>query len=321
MTARLPTPGGDDGDWGDILNGFLQVAHNADGTLQANAVQQTGGVLESSVGAANGVASLNSSSQIPLTQLGIGTASSSNFLRGDGTWAVPSGAPNATTSSLGIVQLDGDLGGTATSPTVTGLQGNEIATGTPGDGNVLTYKSATNKWTAASLPAAPVTSIFGRTGTITAQAGDYTAAQVTGALHSGNNLSDVSSAGTALGNLGGMPKAGGAFTGAVIPATAALTDATTISLDASLANIFTVTLGGNRTLGTPTNPTAHQMIIVEVTQDATGSRTLSYSSAYEFSAGAPAPILSTPAGVTDYLLFIYSGAASKWRFLDARLGY
>lgn len=32
--ARLPIPGGDDGTWGDILNEFLQVAHNNDGTLQ-----------------------------------------------------------------------------------------------------------------------------------------------------------------------------------------------------------------------------------------------------------------------------------------------
>lgn len=33
MTARLPTVAGDDNNWGGILNTFLQVAHNADGTL------------------------------------------------------------------------------------------------------------------------------------------------------------------------------------------------------------------------------------------------------------------------------------------------
>lgn len=32
--ARLPQPGSDSGAWGDILNDFLQVAHNSDGTLQ-----------------------------------------------------------------------------------------------------------------------------------------------------------------------------------------------------------------------------------------------------------------------------------------------
>jgi hypothetical protein len=36
--ARLPVPGSDDGEWGDILNDYLSVAHNADGTIAAAAV-------------------------------------------------------------------------------------------------------------------------------------------------------------------------------------------------------------------------------------------------------------------------------------------
>lgn len=32
--ARLPTPGSDDGQWGDLLNEYLQVTHNSDGTLK-----------------------------------------------------------------------------------------------------------------------------------------------------------------------------------------------------------------------------------------------------------------------------------------------
>lgn len=32
--ARLPTPGGDDGAWGDVLNDFLNQAHNGDGSLR-----------------------------------------------------------------------------------------------------------------------------------------------------------------------------------------------------------------------------------------------------------------------------------------------
>ena len=37
--ARLPTPGGDDGTWGGILNDFLSQEHNPDGTLK-NAVRK-----------------------------------------------------------------------------------------------------------------------------------------------------------------------------------------------------------------------------------------------------------------------------------------
>jgi len=33
----LPTPGGDSGSWGTILNTFLSTAHNTDGTIKNNA--------------------------------------------------------------------------------------------------------------------------------------------------------------------------------------------------------------------------------------------------------------------------------------------
>lgn len=36
--SRLPQPGQDSGQWGAILNDYLQQAHNADGTLKASAV-------------------------------------------------------------------------------------------------------------------------------------------------------------------------------------------------------------------------------------------------------------------------------------------
>jgi len=42
MTQRLPIPGQDDGAWGTILNDFLDVSHNSDGTLMSSAVQQAG---------------------------------------------------------------------------------------------------------------------------------------------------------------------------------------------------------------------------------------------------------------------------------------
>lgn len=34
--SRLPTPGADGGTWGSILNDFLSVEHNADGTLKSS---------------------------------------------------------------------------------------------------------------------------------------------------------------------------------------------------------------------------------------------------------------------------------------------
>lgn len=36
--SRLPTPGGDDGTWGIVLNDFLAVSHASDGTLNSGIV-------------------------------------------------------------------------------------------------------------------------------------------------------------------------------------------------------------------------------------------------------------------------------------------
>ena len=36
--TRLPTPGSDEGQWGQILNDYLSAAHKTDGTLKANVV-------------------------------------------------------------------------------------------------------------------------------------------------------------------------------------------------------------------------------------------------------------------------------------------
>jgi hypothetical protein len=68
--TRLPVPGADNGTWGSVLNDFLNVEHNTDGTLK---------------------------------------------IRTDGT--LSGGAPNATTTTPGLVQLAGDLGGSGTSAT------------------------------------------------------------------------------------------------------------------------------------------------------------------------------------------------------------
>ena len=41
--ARLPSPGGDSGNWGTILNEYLAVSLNTDGTLKNSAVSAAGG--------------------------------------------------------------------------------------------------------------------------------------------------------------------------------------------------------------------------------------------------------------------------------------
>jgi len=100
--------------------------------------------------------------------------------------------------------------------------------------------------------------------------------------------------------------------GAIAPTVVNLTDAPTIAVDASQGNDFRVTIAGNRTMGNPANPANGQQIIFQVTQGSGGSFTLSWSSGYEFSAEMPQPSLSTTAGQTDLLGFVYNAAKGTW---------
>lgn len=79
-----------------------------------------------------------------------------------------------------------------------------------------------------------------------------------------------------------------------------LTDAATIAWDMSTGIDFVVTLGGNRTLGNPTNTVVGRRGRIRVIQDGTGSRTLTKSSNHKTVGGA-AISLSTPAASVDYI--------------------
>lgn len=81
-----------------------------------------------------------------------------------------------------------------------------------------------------------------------------------------------------------------------------LTDAASIALDLSSGFDFTVTLGGNRTLANPTNAKVGQRGRIRVVQDATGSRTLSFGTSYEFRGGVAA-VLTTAANAQDVLYY------------------
>ena len=56
----------------------------------------------------------------------------------------------ASGSQPGLVQLANDLGNTAASPKVVGLQGREVDSASPSDGYVLTWNNGSSKWEAAA---------------------------------------------------------------------------------------------------------------------------------------------------------------------------
>ena len=119
----------------------------------------------------------------------------------------------------------------------------------------------------------------------------------------------------------GVKKAGDTLSGYLAPKVATLIFGTSISVDASLANQFRLTMTGNGTLANPTNAVDGQAITINVKQDGTGSRTLAYGTAYSFSTSLPSPTLSTAANAKDRLVFIYDANSSKWDFAGFISGY
>jgi hypothetical protein len=152
--ARLPIPGGDDSTWGQVLNDFLGVSHASDGTLKPSAVTNAGAASDSAVvhntgsETVAGVKAFSASPTVPIPTLGSQAANKTYV-----DTVVGAGAPDATTTTKGILQLAGDLGGTASSPTVPALANKQpldsdlttIAGLTPADDDVLQRKAGA--WT------------------------------------------------------------------------------------------------------------------------------------------------------------------------------
>lgn len=101
----------------------------------------------------------------------------------------------------------------------------------------------------------------------------------------------------------------------------AMSDTSTIVFDWAAGINRTVTLGGNRAMGTPTNGQPGTWRRVQVTQDGTGNRTLNFatSGAYRTPGGA-APQLSTGAGDID-VFFIYCRSASVFEVYSGGLDW
>ena len=108
------------------------------------------------------------------------------------------------------------------------------------------------------------------------------------------------------------------FTAAQRGTVVALTDGATITPDFAAGNNFSVTLGGNRTLANPTNLVAGQSGVIKITQDGTGSRTLSFGNAWDW-AGGTAPTLTTTANAVDIIAYYVDSSSNiTARFIGDR---
>lgn len=109
--ARLPIIGGDSGTWGEVLNAFLLVSHNSDGTVKAGSISdaQINDVSQSKV---TGLAAALSAKE-PAISLGTAT----QYYRGDKTWQTL--ATVATTGNYNDLSNKPDTSGSLLPPGMT----------------------------------------------------------------------------------------------------------------------------------------------------------------------------------------------------------
>ena len=89
------------------------------------------------------------------------------------------GAINCPTCITTGTAADTDVYGSFPHLSVVRIQGRNVASVPPGDLQYLGWNNAVGQWEPKTMLAAPVNSIFGRTGAVVAASGDYTTAQVT----------------------------------------------------------------------------------------------------------------------------------------------
>lgn len=89
-------------------------------------------------------------------------------------------------------------------------------------------------------------------------------------------------------------------------APATLTDASSISWNLVVQPYAILTLTGNHTLANPSYLQPGNYYVLLVKQDGTGSRTLSFGSAFKWPSGS-APVLSTAVNAIDMLTFVCDG--------------
>jgi len=215
-----------------------------------------------------------------------------------------SSAPNSAEDFFGVILAGADYvnaganfpDGTLAAPSITFDQDNDTGYYRSGSGSVSFASNgvAAGTWSSAGLTAPA----FTPTGSSVPTNGVYLpSANTLGVSTNGSVRMSVGSNGVVTIKNGAVAEIG------------TLTDGATITPDFASNCNFTVTLGGNRTLGNPTNQVAGQSGSIFVVQDGTGSRTLSYSSDWEF-AGGVAPTLSTAASAVDRIDYIVRASAS-----------
>lgn len=110
----------------------------------------------------------------------------------------------------------------------------------------------------------------------------------------------------------------------LIPSIVDLTDGATINTDVALGNSFRVTLAGNRTLAAPTNSVHGQKCLWRFKQGAGGNHTITLNTGaggFRLGVSITSVVLSTTAGLVDYMGAMYDTNDNKWDVIAFATGY
>jgi hypothetical protein len=244
MTQRLPIPGGDNGDWGNILNGYLEVSLSSTGTLNSN-------VVGTSQIASNAVT--NAQLDVP-TQTILSSVASKYVKPGGGipatdlASAVQTNLSSASTALQSSYTLSGgDLTGTIATPTVSKVRGVTVSTPT---GGTTSYLNASGTWTTPSGggnmntstydPAGIAQQVVGTTATQTLTNKSISGGQITSAVANATTATATNGLNTATTTV--------VINGATAPTSGQVLTASS----ATLASWVNPTSGGGASALTPT---------------------------------------------------------------------
>ena len=98
------------------------------------------------------------------------------------------------------------------------------------------------------------------------------------------------------------------------------TYAAAVTLDTRTSQLFNITLAGTLTLNL-SNGLDGQLVIVRLTQDAAGSRTLIFGASIRASTDLPTAAISSTPGKTDYLGFRFNAVVAKFDYVGLIKGF
>ena len=257
----------------------------------------------------------------------------SNVTITNGTGSITIAADNDNTQ-LSEEQVEDFVGGMVTGNTETGIS----VTYEDGDGTldfVVSDTTVAGDSGSTGITPGDTLTIAGGTNATTAMSGDTLTVNVDDAFLK-NNADDTTSGTVTMANLivGDAGNIGSAsdtdaiaiasdgevtlsqrttFSKAVKTPLKSNTDGATITFDLDEASTHTVTLGDNRTLAI-SNEDAGQKFIINLVQDGTGSRTVTWFSTIKW-AGGSAPTLTTTADKADSFGFLCTGSDAYYGFV------